>query len=107
MTAVGAISKGLLPQIIMQIISDGKLMKLMPNKNRQYQASVAQLYDFVNNEIASKHEYHGHDLISLMMQATDKKTGYSMTAELLTDETVNLLFAGQDTTINTLSWFFS
>jgi cytochrome P450 len=106
MTAVGAISKGLLPQMILQIISDGKLMKLMPNKNKHYHAAVAQLYAFVNNEIASKHEYHGHDLISLMMQATDKKTGYSMTAELLTDETVNLLFAGQDTTINTLTWFF-
>jgi cytochrome P450 len=42
----------------------------------------------------------------MMMLATDKKTGYSMAAELLKDETVNLLFAGQHTTINTLSWFF-
>ena len=29
-----------------------------------------------------------------------------MTKELLKDETVNLFFAGQDTTINTLAWFF-
>jgi cytochrome P450 len=105
-TAVGAISKGLLLQMIAQIISDGKLMKLMPNKNRQYQAAVAQLYAFVNKEIANRKEHQGHDLISLMLKSTDKKTGYTMTPELLQDETVNLLFAGQDTTINTLSWFF-
>lgn len=106
MSAVGAISKGLLIQMIAQIISDGKLMKLMPNKNRQYHAAVEQLYKFVNKEIASRKEHQNHDLISLMLKATDKKSGYSMTPELLQDETVNLLFAGQDTTINTLSWFF-
>jgi cytochrome P450 len=106
MDAVGAISKGLLLQMIAQIISDGKLIKLMPIKNRQYQTAVAQLYAFVNKEIANRQGYQGHDLISLMLKATDKKTGYTMTPELLQDETVNLLFAGQDTTINTLSWFF-
>jgi cytochrome P450 len=106
MAAVGEISKGLLLQMISQIISDGKLMILMPNKNRQYQTAVAQLYAFVNKEIASRKEHQGHDLISLMLKATDKKSGYVMTPELLQDETVNLLFAGQDTTINTLSWFF-
>lgn len=106
MSAIEAISKGLLLQMITQIISDGKWMKLMPNKNRQYQEAVAQLYEFVNKEIANRKEQQGHDLISLMLKATDKKTGYTMTPELLQDETVNLLFAGQDTTINTLSWFF-
>ena len=106
MAAIGAISKGLLLQMIAQIISDGKLMKLMPNKDRQYQTAVAQLYAFVDKEIANRNEHQGHDLISLMLKATDKKSGYSMTPELLQDETVNLLFAGQDTTINTLSWFF-
>jgi hypothetical protein len=50
MSAVGAISKGLLPQMILQIISDGKLLKLMHNKNRHYHAAVAQLYAFVNSE---------------------------------------------------------
>jgi cytochrome P450 len=106
MDAVGAISKGLLLQMITQIISNGKLMKLMPTQNRQYQTAVAQLYAFVDKEIANRKELQDHDLISLMLNATDKKTGYTMTPELLQDETVNLLFAGQDTTINTLSWFF-
>jgi cytochrome P450 len=106
MSAVGAISKGLLIQMIAQIISDGKLIKLMPTQNRQYQEAVAQLYEFVKKEIANRKVLQGHDLISLMLKSADKKTGYTMTPELLQDETVNLLFAGQDTTINTLSWFF-
>ena len=104
--SINNISKGLLPLMVAEIISNGKLMWFMPNKKRQYQEAVNQLTAFVNQEIASKYEQTGHDLISLLIQAKDKKTGYTMTKELLKDETVNLFFAGQDTTINTLAWFF-
>ncbi len=106
MAAVGVISRGLLLQMLAQIISDGRLMKLMPTKNRHYQEAVNQLYLFVNQEINLRQDHEGHDLISLMIKSKDSKTGYAMTPALLQDETVNLLFAGQDTTINTLSWFF-
>ena len=105
MAAVGVISRGLLWQMLSEIISDGKLMKLMPAKNRSYQQAVDQLNRFVNREIALRDGHYGHDLISLMAKSKDTNTGYSMPTELLRDETVNLLFAGQDTTINTLSWF--
>ena len=104
--SIDTISKGLLPQLVTQIISNGKLMWLMPHKKRSYQNAVNQLTAFVTQEINSKYEQPGHDLISLFIQAKDKKTGYTMTKELLKDETVNLFFAGQDTTINILSWFF-
>lgn len=106
MVAVGIISRGLLWQMMSEIISDGKLMKLMPAKNLHYQQAVDQLNRFVNQEIAARQGHNGHDLISLMVNSKDTNTGYSMPPELLRDETVNLLFAGQDTTINTLSWFF-
>ncbi len=106
MAAVGVISRGLLWQMMSEIISDGKLMKHMPAKNRHYQQAVDQLNRFVNREIDLRHGHNGHDLISLMIKSKDTNTGYSMPPELLRDETVNLLFAGQDTTINTLCWFF-
>lgn len=106
MAAVGVISRGLLWQMMSEIISDGKLMKLMPAKNRRYQQAVDLLNRFINQEIVLRHDHNGHDLISLMIKSKDTNTGYSMPPELLRDETVNLLFAGQDTTINTLSWFF-
>jgi cytochrome P450 len=106
MAAVGVISRGLLWKMMSEIVSDGKLMKLMPAKNRRYQQAVNQLNQFVNREIALRHDKNGHDLISMMLKSKDTNTGYSMPPELLRDETVNLLFAGQDTTINTLSWFF-
>lgn len=105
-STVETISKGLLPQLVTQIISDGKLMWFMPIKKMRYEAAVANLADFVSREIAQKRGNPGNDLISLMMQATDSKSGYTMTQALLHDETVNLFFAGQDTTINTLAWFF-
>ncbi|MEQ1636838.1 MAG: cytochrome P450 [Methylococcales bacterium] len=104
--SISNISKGLLPLMVAEIISNGKLMWFMPIKKRKYQEAVNQLTAFVNQEIARKYEQPGHDLISLLIQAKDKKSGYTMSEELLKDETVNLFFAGQDTTINTLAWFF-
>jgi cytochrome P450 len=103
---VETISQGLLPQLVTHIISNGKLMWLMPIKKLRYEAAVAKLGAFVSQEITLKRNNLGIDLISLMMQATDSKSGYTMTQELLNDEAVNLFFAGQDTTINTLAWFF-
>ncbi len=103
---VEIISQGLLPQLVTHIISDGKLMWLMPIKKIRYETAVAKLADFLSQEIALKRGNLGHDLISQLMQATDSKSGYTMTQELLHDETVNLFFAAQDTTINTLAWFF-
>ena len=103
---VETISQGLLPQLVTHIISGGKLMWFMPIKKMRYEAAVVKLADFVNQEIALKRDNLGHDLISLMLQAAGTKSGYTMTQELLQDETVNLFFAGQDTTINTLAWFF-
>lgn len=103
---VDVISQCLLPQLVTQIISNGKLMWFMPVKKWQYQKAVLKLTDFVSREIALKREHLGHDLISQMLQANDSKSGYTMTQELLQDETVNLFFAAQDTTMNTLAWFF-
>lgn len=103
---VETISHGLLPQLVTHIISNGKLMWFMPIKKMRYETAVAKLADFVSQKIALKRGNLGHDLISLMMQATDTKSGYAMTQELLHDEAVNLFFAAQDTTINTLAWFF-
>jgi cytochrome P450 len=103
---VETISQGLLPQLVTHIIGNGKLMWLMPIKKKRYETAVAKLTDFVSQEIALKRDNLGNDLISLMMQTTDSKSGYTMTQALLHDEAVNLFFAGQDTTINTLAWFF-
>ena len=104
--SISTISKGLLPLMIAEIISNGKLMWFMPNKKRQYDEAVNQLKAFVEQEIANKYDQPGHDLISLLVQARDNKTGYTIPKDLIRDEAVNLFFAGQDTTVNTLAWFF-
>jgi|CXWL01.1.fsa_nt_gi cytochrome P450 len=104
--AIDDISQGLLPHMVTQVISHGKLMWLMPNKKRRYEAAVNRLHEFINREIDIKSDKSGHDLVTLFRRAQDKKTGYIMTKELLKDEVVNLFFAGQDTTVNTLIWFF-
>lgn len=104
--AIETVSKGLLPHLVAEMISNGKLMRLMPGKSRAYRAAVDYLTDFVSQEIIPNQAGVEQSLISAMRLAVDSKTGYRMTKALLTDEAINLFFAGQDTTVNTLSWFF-
>lgn len=104
--SIDIINQYLLPIILTHILSQGRLMGLLPGKRRQYQRAIEHLTSFIEHEIAQKHQQQGHDLISLMMQAQDDTTGYAMTNDLLKDETVNLFIAGQETTVNALSWFF-
>lgn len=104
--AIDTVSKGLLPHLVAEMITNGKLMRLMPGKSRAYQAAVDYLSDFVRQEIIRHQAGVEQSLISAMRQAVDSKTGYRMSKAFLTDEAINLFFAGQDTTVNTLSWFF-
>jgi cytochrome P450 len=104
--SMAAITNGLAPHLVTETIGKGKLKLLFPFHAWRLRKAINRLTFFVHKEIHDKNDSPSHDLISLLMQARDKRTGYAMTKELLKDEAVNLFFAGQDTTINTLSWFF-
>lgn len=104
--AIDTITRGLVPQLVTEIWGKGKLKRLFVFQNRRYKQATQEFMTFVYQEIDRKNGQLGQDLISLLMEAQDKKTGYAMTKELLKDEAVNLFFASQDTTVNTLVWFF-
>jgi len=104
--AIDAITRGLVPQLVTEIGGKGKLKRLFVFQNRRYTQATQECMTFVYQEIDRKNGQIGQDLISRLMKAQDKKTGYTMTKELLKDEAVNLFFASQDTTVNTLVWFF-
>jgi cytochrome P450 len=104
--AIDAITRGLVPQLVTEIWGKGKLKRLFVFQNRRYKQATQEFMTFVYQEIDRKNGQIGQDLISRLMKAQDKKTGYTMTKELLKDEAVNLFFASQDTTVNTLVWFF-
>ncbi|OQW79291.1 MAG: cytochrome P450 [Proteobacteria bacterium ST_bin11] len=93
-------------QLGSEIIFGSRLKRFIPLKSKRYHAAVDYLKAFLRQEIAEKQKHPGQDLISLLIQSSDRSTGYTMPAELLQDEAVNLFFAGQETTINTLLWFF-
>lgn len=93
-------------QIGSEIVFGKWLKQMVPSKFERYHAAVDYLQQFIRQEIALKRQRPGHDLISQLLQASDRASGYVMPADLLQDEAVNLFFAGQETTINTLLWFF-
>lgn len=108
--AIDAISKGLAPLIVTELIGLGKLKLLFPFRIKRLHQALKYLKSFVQADIASK-KNHGNagqanNLIALLMQAKDPKTAYTIPEELLNDEAISLFFAGQDTTINTLQWLF-
>jgi cytochrome P450 len=93
-------------QLGSEIILGSRLKRFIPLKSKRYLATVNYLQAFIRQQIEEKRAHPGQDLISQLMLAQDKSTAYTMPAELLQDEAVNLFFAGQETTINTLLWFF-
>ncbi|MBD9355221.1 cytochrome P450 [Methylomonas albis] len=93
-------------QLGSEIVLGRRLKRFIPLKSKRYLAAVNYLQTFIGGEIAQTRTNPGQSLISQLMQSSDRSTGYTMPDNLLQDEAVNLFFAGQETTINTLVWFF-
>jgi cytochrome P450 len=106
MNAIDIIVKGLFPHLLTETLGKGELKRLFVLQNRRMAKAISHFVGYVDTEIdRNKYDPTGQDLISMLIQSRDK-TGYAMSKELLKDEAVTLFLAGQDTTINTLLWFF-
>ncbi|GAA6617902.1 cytochrome P450 [Scytonema sp. NUACC26] len=83
------------------------LSKRLPTpSNRRYQSAVRQLDKYIYRiieERRSSGEDPG-DLLSLMMQARDEDDGSQMSDKQLRDAIATLIFAGHETTANSLAW---
>ncbi len=106
MDCVDTIIKGLVPQLSAGVLGANIINYLFIWQNRKFNHAVKQFADFVEQALKANTGKNDHSLLSLLSQATDKKTGYAMTEALLKDEAITLYLAGQDTTINTVVWFF-
>ncbi len=104
--SVDIIMKGLVPQLASELFAKSLLKRLFFLQNRKFDKAVKLFTNFVEQGLHEDKNKNGDALLTLLSRATDKKSGYAMTEGLLRDEAVNLFLAGQDTTINTLIWFF-
>jgi enediyne biosynthesis protein E7 len=104
--ALATMTRALVIQFGTQLLGQNKLKKLFIIQNKQLADAIAQFKAFVLPELEHSSLQASPSLISQLAQAMDKKTGYAMTKALLEDEAINLFFAGQDTTVNVLIWFF-
>lgn len=105
--AIETITDYLLPQMASHLIGNEKIIKIfLLKKQQKFNEAKDLFYQIVENEVDKKESSENQGVLTLLLHAKDQKTGYSMSDSLLKDEMVNLLFAGQETTINTLSWFF-
>ena len=106
MECVDNIIKGLVPQLSAGVLGANIINYLFIWQNNRFKRAVKQFADFVEEALSANTGKNDHSLLSLLSQATDKKSGYIMTDVLLKDEAITLYLAGQDTTINTVVWFF-
>lgn len=105
--SIDIITNFLLPQMVSHLIGNRKFMGfVLKNKEKKFNEAIKLFHSVVEQEIKLNKYSQGHSLLTFLLKAKDKKTGYCMSEALLKDEMVNLLFAGQETTINALSWFF-
>lgn len=105
MDCVDNIIKGLVPQLGAGVLRARIIKYLFIWQNLKFNRAVKQFADFVEQALANSSQ-NDHSLLTLLSQAKDKKTGYTMTEALLKDEAITLYLAGQDTTISTVTWFF-
>lgn len=104
--SIDIIMKGLVPQLASGLFA-GKLVKTaFFLQNKKFEKAIMLFTNFVEQGLHEDKNKDGDALLTLLSRATVKKSGYAMTETLLRDEAVNLFLAGQDTTINTLIWFF-
>ncbi len=106
MDCVDTIIKGLVPQLSAGVLGTNIINYLFIWQNNRFNHAINQFADFVGEALKVDSKNNENSLLSLLSRATDKKTGYAMTEALLKDEAITLYLAGQDTTINTVVWFF-
>ncbi len=87
-------------------------------RNRAFQQAVQTVNQLVDKMIQERRTPHllpppaggeqeaGGDLLSMLMKARDEETGAGMTDEQLRHEVFAMIFAGHETTANTLTWTF-
>lgn len=103
---IDTIVAGVFFALVTEVLGKGKLSLIFVPQNLRMKKAIAQFVAYVYDEIDRNKEVFSSNLIALMANAKDKNTGYAMTKELLKDEAVTMFLGGQDTTINTLVWFF-
>jgi cytochrome P450 len=81
-------------------------LKVPTPRNRRFLAARATLDGIVYRTIAEwrRRPDEHDDLLALLMEARDEKTGEGMSDEQLRDEVVTLFLAGHETTTNALTW---
>jgi cytochrome P450 len=68
-------------------------------------AAIKNTFKSIIQQRRQGNESH-NDLLDMLLQSTYEDTGAHMTDELVMDELLVLMFAGHETTANTLSWMF-
>ena len=106
MECVDAIIRGLVPQLSSGVLGSNIFNYLFIWQKQKFNRAINQFADFVEQALRANVTQNDHSLLALLSHATDKKSGYTMTEALLKDEAITLYLAGQDTTINTIVWFF-
>jgi len=74
--------------------------------NLRYRRALADLHGVIHEAI-DEHKrsgQRGDDLLSMLLEARDERTGEGMDDKEMRDETMTLLFAGHETTTVALSW---
>jgi cytochrome P450 len=74
--------------------------------NLRYRRALANLHGVIDGAIDERKlgGQRGDDLLSMLLEARDERTGQGMDRRQLRDEAMTLLFAGHETTATALSW---
>ncbi len=96
-----------MPDVFRRTNSPLALPLWVPTKqNRRVRRAMRDLDDVVDGIIAERRQNDDNpsDLLDMLMQARDEKTGEAMSDQQLRDEVLTIFLAGHETTATALSW---
>jgi cytochrome P450 len=75
-------------------------------RNLEYNRALRVLNDTIYPLIAEARNYPKDDLLSMLLEMRDEKTGQGMSDRQARDEVVTIFFAGHETTAAAMTWAF-
>lgn len=100
--SIDLIVEGLFPSFLAEMLGKGYFKHLLFVQNKRTDNAIRYFHNYVSERITID---NNSALVTLLSKTTDRD-GCPMAQHLMLDESITIFLAGQDSTVNTLIWFF-
>ncbi|WP_347990285.1 cytochrome P450 [Methylomonas sp. AM2-LC] len=101
-SSIDIIVEGLFPSLLAETLGKGYLKHFFFLQNKRTDNAIRYFHSYVMERISTDND----GSLATLLAKTKDRSGCPMSQKLLLDEAITIFLAGQDSTVNTLIWFF-